>query len=171
LLKYLRAFTSIEILITLIIVGILTTVGIIGFREVIQNNKAVTTSNALVASFAYARSEAIQQASLVSICPAANSNLLSCASNGNWANGWIIFLDPTNTGTISDTDNILKVHQALELGTQVNSNLTRFTFNASGFLISGVDTVNISASGCTGNNGRQLTLTSTGRTDIVQSAC
>ena len=169
--KLFRAFTIVEILIALIIAGILVVIGITGFREVMQNNKAVTISNELIASLAYARSEAIQQASSVSICAAANSNLLACGSNNDWTNGWIIFLDPNNTGVLTNVANRLKVHEALEQGTQITSNAARVTYNSAGFIISGAGVMNIIATGCTGNNGRQLTLTSTGRTDIVQTAC
>lgn len=166
-----RAFTAIEILITLVIVGIIATLGIMGFRETIQNNRAVTINNEFIASLAYARSEAIQRASPVSVCAAANNNLQACGSNNDWTNGWIIFLDPNGTGAITNNANRLKVHEALESGTQFNSASAVITYNSAGFVTTGTSIFNIAATNCTGNNGRRLTITNTGRTDIVETPC
>jgi len=166
-----RGFTVLEILMTFVIIGILATLGIVGFREIVQNNRAVTLSNSFIASLAYARSEAIQRASPVTVCAAANNNLLACGNNGDWTNGWIVFLDPNGDGTIANNTDRLKVHEALEPGTQFNAPVSRITYNSAGFLTTNASVFNIAAANCTGNNARQITVTTTGRTDIVQTSC
>jgi len=166
-----KGFTIFEIFITLIIVGILAVISITGFREIIQNNRAVTLSNEFIASLAFARSEAIKRASTVTVCPATNANALSCGNNGDWSNGWIIFVDTSNSGTIANSSNRLKVHDALQTGTLVTTTISRITYNSAGFATSGTGAVNLTAPGCTGTNGRQVTISSSGRTDVVEIGC
>lgn len=166
-----KAFTIFEIVITLIIVGILAVIGMTGFREIVQNSRAVTLSNEFIASLAFARSEAIKRASSVTICPAANANALACGNNSNWTNGWIIFLDNNNSGTISNRASRLKVQDALETGTQITTTIARITYNSAGFTTTGTGIVNLTAPGCTGTNGRQITISNSGRTDIVEIGC
>jgi Tfp pilus assembly protein FimT len=105
------------------------------------------------------------------MCAAANNNLLACGSNNDWANGWIIFTDPNNTGTVPNTANRLKVHDSLDTGSQITTTSARVTYNAAGYAISGAGVFNLTATGCLGNNGRQLTITNYGRTDIVNTGC
>ena len=153
------------------IVGILALIGITGFREIVQNSRAVTLSNEFISAVAFARSEAIKRSTNVSVCPAANANGLACGNSGNWSNGWIVFVDSDNDGTINNTTDRLKVHDPLENGTQVTTTIARITYNSAGFASSGTGAINLTAPGCTGTNGRQVTINSSGRTDVVEIGC
>jgi len=61
-------FTLVETLIAVALAAILITVAIPSFREVTMNNRILTDTHALTASFFVARSEAIKRGAPVSIC-------------------------------------------------------------------------------------------------------
>jgi type IV fimbrial biogenesis protein FimT len=73
-------FTIIELLATVMVAGILVAVAVPAFRDLITKTRMVTTTNDLVASFAYARNEAVRRAQSVRVV----------ANAGGWENGWLI---------------------------------------------------------------------------------
>ena len=87
-------FTMVELLITIAIATILTTVAIPSFSALIANQRAKTAASELFASFLTARSDAIMRNANVTVSPLA----------GGWSQGWQI-LDPAN--------NVLESHGAL----------------------------------------------------------
>ena len=112
-------FTLIELMITLAIVGYLLMVGVPSLKTFMQGNQLVASTNELLSALHIARSEAIKLNSRVTICESSNGT--SCATTGNWKNGWIVFIDG-NGGTPGDlvgtgvactgtnTDCLLRVH-------------------------------------------------------------
>lgn len=84
-----RGFTLIEIIITIVVAAVLATLAAPSFREYMTNQKISNASFDLVASLAFARSEAITRNAAVDIIP---------ANAGNWAAGWRIQFDPPPTG-------------------------------------------------------------------------
>jgi type IV fimbrial biogenesis protein FimT len=74
-------FTIIELLTTLAVAGILLSVAIPSYRDLVRNNCLTTNTNLLVVSFQQARSEAIKRRTDVTV-----------AAAGTWANGWTIKL-------------------------------------------------------------------------------
>lgn len=168
---YWAGFTLTEFMVTLAVAGIFVAVGIPAYYSLIQNNKAVGMVNKLSASFNYARMEAIKRGIRVSVCPAANAALNSCGNGTQWAQGWIVFLDANNNNTIDSAADLVKIQEALPAGTTVNSNQAIVSYDGSGFVTSGAVAMTISATGCTGNNARQLAITSSGRLTIAKVNC
>jgi type IV fimbrial biogenesis protein FimT len=164
-------FTLFEIVISFVILSILSLLGIMGFRDLVQNNKAVTMSNAFIGTLAFARSEAIKRGSTVSVCPAANPNFQACGDNTQWTNGWIVYVDLSNNGTIASPADRLRLQSALPAGSIFTTNINRITYNSAGFVTNGTGIFNLSAQDCLGNNGRQITINNTGRTDVVETNC
>lgn len=74
-------FTLIELIITILVGAVLATLAAPSFREYIANQRIRNASFDLVASIAFARSEAITRNAAVDIVP---------ASAANWANGWSV---------------------------------------------------------------------------------
>jgi type IV fimbrial biogenesis protein FimT len=117
--KKAAGFTLVEIMITLIIVGILLVVGVPSLQSFLQNNRLIASTNALVSAFHVARSEAIKNNSRVSICESDDGE--SCSETGSWRDGWIVFVDSNgdlaNTGApcaAPNTDCLLRIHDGYD---------------------------------------------------------
>ncbi len=114
--KYENGFTLIELMITLLVVGVLLVIATPGFKTFIEDNRISTSSNDFLNAIAVARSEAIRRRGPVTLC--SSSDFTSCANNTSWQAGWIIFNDRNSNGifdgTLTDPDEvILRVWEAL----------------------------------------------------------
>ena len=88
-------FTLIELLVTILIAGILVAIGVPAFNSFVLNDRDIGQANSLVASFNYARSEAVKQnlAAGVTVCPSTDG--ATCGGTA-WSGGWVV-LDPKGT--------------------------------------------------------------------------
>jgi type IV fimbrial biogenesis protein FimT len=169
--KFMKGFTLIEMLIAILLSAILIAIGVPNYKYLMQNMNAMALSTDFTTALAYARNEAIRRVNFVTICPAANTSLNSCGAAGNWSNGWIIFVDPNATGTISSGSTLLKVREALETGTSITTTQAKIIYTSGGALNSGVGTFTLAAPGCSGGYGRIITLTTTGLARIATTTC
>ena len=92
-------FTLVEMVITLLILGILVAVGLPTFSDATLGSRLGSTANNLVVSFYLARSEAIKRNTIVRVCPSTDGN--TCASAASWQTGWIV-MAPYASGTSDD---------------------------------------------------------------------
>lgn len=97
-----RGFTLIELLVAMAVAAIVLAVGVPSFRTAIVSNRLTSATNDLVGTLAQARSEAIRRGTRVTVC--ISSNGTSCATTGNWEQGWISFVDVTRSGTTAAVD-------------------------------------------------------------------
>ncbi|NIV16994.1 MAG: prepilin-type N-terminal cleavage/methylation domain-containing protein, partial [Woeseiaceae bacterium] len=86
-------FTIYELLITMLIIGIILTIGVPSFTSFTQNSRISGTANDLHSSFQLARSEAARSKSNITICASANSMDAGANCGGTFDDGWIIFID------------------------------------------------------------------------------
>ncbi len=173
--KSASAFTVFELLVVIIVLVILVTMAVPSFRSVLQNNRTLSLANELASALNLARSEAIKRGVSVSVCAAANANLNSCGSN--WNNGWIIFTNPNEDTNFDNntTEILLRIQQILGSGYAMTNTPSSgvATYTSTGFPLSATSNMvfTISATGCTGNNARSLTITTTGRIISTPIAC
>jgi type IV fimbrial biogenesis protein FimT len=87
-------FTLYELLITILVIGVVITLGIPNFGEFTANSRMTSTANDLHSSFQLARSEAARAKANITICASPNSMDLAAANcGGEFENGWIVFVD------------------------------------------------------------------------------
>ena len=128
-------FTLYELMITLLIVGIVLTVGIPNLTDFTRNSRITTAANDIHAAFQVARSEAARSKATVTICASDNSTEDDANCQGDWNEGFIVFQDLN--GDISRSgagETVLRAHRAVPGGVTINvaNDATYFSFASTG---------------------------------------
>lgn len=95
-------FTLIELMVGVAIMAILLAVGVPSFQSAVASSRLTTSTNDMVSALALARTEAIRRGTRVTVCKSANGT--GCTTAGNWAQGWIIFIDTTRSSSDATVD-------------------------------------------------------------------
>jgi type IV fimbrial biogenesis protein FimT len=98
-----HGFTLLELMITVTLVGLLTTIGIPSFTDSLRSNRLTTSANEFISAINLARSEAIKRNQTVSI-----------GSGAALETGWDVFVDLNSNGAFdAGTDEIIRTYPAL----------------------------------------------------------
>lgn len=95
-----KAFTLVEMMFVVVLIAIVASIAVQNFREASLNNEIKSVAFTLGTALGYAKDEAIMRRSFVTLCPSANVNdaNATCTSGGDWADGYIVFLDLDGNG-------------------------------------------------------------------------
>lgn len=96
-----NGFTLIELMVTMAVAAILLSAGAPSFGTLMKNNRMVAENYALRTVLSAARSEAQTQRTPVTVCRSVDG--IEC-SNGNWAVGYIAFVDLDQDGRLDSAD-------------------------------------------------------------------
>ena len=88
-----RGFTLIELLVTIALIGILLALAAPSFTTFQRNSELTTTVNSFIASATAVRAEAMKRGMNAYVVP---------RTAGNWAGGWVAFVDTDNSATASN---------------------------------------------------------------------
>jgi type IV fimbrial biogenesis protein FimT len=132
-----RGFTLYELLVTMMIVGVVMTLGIPNLTEYTKNSRMTSAANDIHATFHLARSEAARAKANITICASADPMSADADCDGTFDQGYIVFVDLNNPGAISRdaaTESILRAHDAADTGViiRVANDATFFSFSAAG---------------------------------------
>ncbi len=145
-----RGFTVLELMVTLAVAGVLVTVGVPGFTEIVRNNRVTAQTNELVTAINLARSEAIKRGRNVAV---------AVTESGN---GW--------AATVTVGGNELRVIQRPASNVTLMDDVT-VTFGANG-APAGVATFDLQPySNCTGTQRRRVQVTAAGQVVTTREAC
>lgn len=152
-----HGFTLVELMAALAIMAILFTFAIPSFNAVLKSNRLSTQANEFISTLNLARSEAIKRGDNVTITATDSS-----AAGNEWGPGWTV---TTSTG------DVLIQFDGLYQGLTLDStgNFGSFQYQGSGLINQG-DTLNL-CDDRTGETGRQITITNTGRVSVSDVAC
>lgn len=155
-----RAFTLIELMITLAILAILLAIAAPSFRDTIQNNRTQTIANDLTTALQFARSEAVKRGVRVDICRRAAN---ACADAVDWGNGWLV---KVNGG------DVLRVWEAVGDRDSVSGPNETLTYRPNGLLTKATDSAfTVAFDNCTGKPQYTIALTATGRVTSTKGTC
>jgi type IV fimbrial biogenesis protein FimT len=124
-----RGFTLYEMLVTLLLVAVLTSIGLPSFSATLARTRQASEINSLFHAIHLARKESIRRRQVMTLCVSANG--LTCQATQDWSPGWILFnntdrdsppqVDPGEsvvlTHAVADTVRIVANRRAFTLGT------------------------------------------------------
>lgn len=165
-------FTLIELMVTVVVVGVLSALAVPSMRTFIQNTRITSQANEFMADLNFTRSEAIKRAANVTVCKSADPTAASptCLTTGtDWGVGRIIFIDSNANGQRASTEELLRVRETLEGGNTLTNALTHLiVYTRTGGTSAGaaVDFNLCDTRGAA--NGRQISIETTGRTSLIK---
>lgn len=170
-------FTLLELMITLGVLGVLTTIAYPSMRDFMRRNQVAAQSSNLQADLQYARGQAAATRSYVSICPLATAGSTTCNTGASFDLGWLVYSAPTPNAIYDGTKttfvllHVAPATSGVSLRSSASAGNGVLTYNARGDLQTG--TVSFMAcsqtsSGAVGTNttavpGTTLTVSASGR--------
>ncbi|MBI5041481.1 MAG: GspH/FimT family pseudopilin [Gammaproteobacteria bacterium] len=165
-------FTLIELIVTMAVAAILITLAVPNFRDFLLNNRLTGTANEFIAAANLARSEAIKRGRNATLCVSNNSMDANptCTGGTNWGLGWLAWVEADGSGALNG-DGRLRVGDTLaNTGVTFTGGVSSFQYDSRG-AVDNTDTLNV-CDERTGETGRQITMTATGRVEIDRAfAC
>ena len=128
-----NGFTLYELLITLLIVGVVLSLGIPNLTQFTANSRITGTANDLHAAFLMARGEAARAKTNITIC-ASDDTVLPRDCGGNWDDGFIVFVDDDADTVRDGGEALLREHPSAAEGVSyaVADDATYFMFASTG---------------------------------------
>jgi len=130
-----NGFTLYELLVTVVVMGIILSLGVPNFLEFTRNNRMVATSNDLLGAFTLARTEAVKRKSPVTVCSSLNPGAANPACGGTFADGWVVFADDDGDIAIDAGEEVIRSVGAIPDGVtlQTNAGANYFSYAGTGF--------------------------------------
>lgn len=163
-------FTLVELMVTLTIVVVLTSMAVPGFQTMLVGHRLETAADTLASDFRFARAEAVKRSAQVSIC-ASNSGTACTGSGGLWKEGWIVFVDDDGDGVFETGDEIVRVQDAFSgiasiASASPGSDRQFFVFQPTGWSQAASQTFLVTPAGSSGVAARLVCISNKGRAAI-----
>lgn len=104
-----NGYSLLELLITLLILGVLLSLAFPSFQQQIQRTRLLTETDLLQQGILFARTNAISL-----------NQRVTMAHKGSWASGWDIFVDANNNGRLDEGERII-LTQSKELIARIHT--------------------------------------------------
>lgn len=130
-----NGFTLYELLITVLIVGVVLSLGVPNLSEFTRNSRITSTANDLHAAFQMARSEAARAKTNITICGSADPFGGASDCDGAWDQGFIVFVDENGDLLRNGvTETVLRAHgpSAEGVSLAIANDATFFSYASSG---------------------------------------
>lgn len=108
-----QGLTIIELMTTLAIVAITTSIAVPSFGKMIKDGKQDAELNQFKQALSIARSESVKRGLPTVMCASTNG---SACANTAWTNGWLVFVDTDNDGTLDSTEELVRAGLGVSTG-------------------------------------------------------
>lgn len=148
-----KGFTLLELMVTLAVLGILSTIAYPNMRDFMRRNRAVAQANSIRSDLQFARGEAAATRSYVSICPlgsASSAGLPTCDTGKSYDQGWLVYTTdtPNSTYDAAVTGSLERSVSAPSGASIRASTAGALTFNSRGELLVGGVPASVSMAVC-----------------------
>jgi type IV fimbrial biogenesis protein FimT len=110
-------FTLLEALVVLALLGILLSLAAPAMSRLQGGHRLQAQAEGFLDSLVLARSEALRRQQRVSLCAQAAEG--TCDTNGQWQQGWLVFVDENDNGVREVQEALIEVHAALPPAVQL----------------------------------------------------
>jgi type IV fimbrial biogenesis protein FimT len=171
-----QGFTLVEVLTVIAIAGILLGVAAPGLRQAADALRLRAATSQLLSELNHARAEAIRRNARVVVCK--SRDLETCAEQGEWDQGWIVFHDVNNNAVRDAGEAVIRRVQGVAEGLRIVGNGTvadyvSFTGFGGPRLTSGAfqaGTITVCRASGEAAEARQLVINAVGRARIQKAA-
>lgn len=128
-----KGFSLIELLVTISLFAVLTSVALPSLQALFQRNKATNSANLLLTHIQLARIRAVMDNVTVVICPTVDS--ISCAASTDaWSKGWLVYkdLDYQQPPHVDADDILITTHNNNGSDASLHTTLSHIRFSPSG---------------------------------------
>lgn len=161
-----HGFTMIELMVTLVVLGILLGVGIPSFNTIMLNSRTSGLANDLTSAINLARSEAVKRSAQVTVCPSGNTGDVSPSCSGTWSDGWIVIAAGNALRTWRAPFPGANIVQSPPDNSAIHFGPLGGLVTASGERRSDSPVITIWVDGCRGMRARILDIAPTGRVSV-----
>ncbi len=106
--RFQQGFTLYELLVTVIVMGVILSIGVPNFLEITRNNRMAAASNDLLSAFTLARSEAVKRKQPVTVCATMDPEAAEPVCGGTFADGWVVFADANGDVRIDPGEDVIR---------------------------------------------------------------
>lgn len=159
--------TMIELLIGIAVLAIALGIALPNFASVLHKNRINSAASNLYASLNLARSEAVKQRCAARVCPSSDGS--ACRNDGDWSDGWLVFVDSDADG-VPDATEIIRLTESVHPSVLMQADNTiedHVQFNATGDAFGSAGQFRI----CHSNSAvksKALSVSAVGRTDYFE---
>jgi len=104
MLKNQKAFTLIELMVTVTIISVVLALAVPSFQKQVLASRSAALGEDFISALNLMRYEAVKRAKRVSICASSNSTTASPSCTGAWKDGYIIFVDEATSDGATAVD-------------------------------------------------------------------
>ena len=129
-----RGLTLIELLVVLAVLAIALRLALPSMQDAVSHVGLGSATTEFLADLQLARTESLKRNWRVALCKSADG--ATCARNGGWEQGWLVFHDDNNNGAVDSGEELISRRGALPVGLRLsgNQNVARYiSFAAIGF--------------------------------------
>jgi type IV fimbrial biogenesis protein FimT len=107
-----NGITLIELLITVVILGIMASIAVPNFSSFVRNSQRSAAYNSMAGTINLARLEAIKRSRVVVLCASPDQSTCATATNANWNDGWLVFVDNNGDGVLDPAADVVLKREA-----------------------------------------------------------
>ena len=115
-LSFRQGFSLVELMTVIAIASILLAIAVPSFRAMLQTQRITAATNDFFAAIRLARSESVQRGRRIDLVPT--------DPNGDWAKGWVVFVDNNNNQKPESGEQVIFTNGAVADGIKIEANLT-----------------------------------------------